>query len=152
VLISDFQSFELYDLDTRQEVKFKLKDLSKHVQAFSFIFGGAPRVFKDQDPVNIEASELMGKLHDALLASGYRGHELERFLVRLVFCLFADDTGIFTPKGIFHDFIRDRTSEDGADIGPLLTQLFEILNRPDDKRQTNLNQLLLAETEILRCP
>ena len=140
VLVSDFQSFELYDLDTRQELKFKLKDLPKHVQAFSFIFGGAPRVFKDQDPVNIEASELMGKLHDALLASGYEGHELERFLVRLVFCLFADGTGIFTPKGIFQDFIRDRTRDDGADLGPMLGQLFEVLNQPDTDRQKALDE------------
>lgn len=140
VLVCDFQTFELYDLDTREEVKFKLADLLKNVNAFSFIFGGAPRVFKDQDPVNIEASELMGKLHDALLASGYQGHDLERFLVRLVFCLFADDTGIFAPKGIFLDFVRDRTSEDGADLGPLLGQLFEVLNRPHDKRHKTLDE------------
>jgi len=140
VLVCDFQTFELYDLDTREDVKFKLADLHKNVNAFSFIFGGAPRVFKDQDPVNIEASELMGKLHDALLASGYEGHDLERFLVRLVFCLFADDTGIFTPKGIFLDFVRDRTSEDGSDLGPLLGQLFEVLNRPHDRRHKTLDE------------
>jgi hypothetical protein len=130
----------LYDLDTRDEVKFKLADLHKNVHAFSFIFGGAPRVFKDQDPVNIEASELMGRLHDALLASGYAGHDLERFLVRLVFCLFADDTSIFAPKGIFLDFVRDRTREDGSDLGPLLGQLFEVLNTPIDKRQKTLDE------------
>jgi hypothetical protein len=140
VLVCDFQTFELYDLDTREEVKFKLADLHKNVHAFSFIFGGAPRIFKDQDPVNIEASELMGKLHDALLASGYGGHDLERFLVRLVFCLFADDTGIFAPKGIFLDFVRDRTSDDGSDLGPLLGQLFEVLNRPTDKRHKTLDE------------
>jgi hypothetical protein len=140
VLVCDFQTFELYDLDTREEAKFKLADLHKNVHAFSFIFGGAPRVFKDQDPVNIEASELMGKLHDALLASGYAGHDLERFLVRLVFCLFADDTGIFAPKGIFLDFVRDRTSDDGSDLGPLLGQLFEVLNRPTDKRHKTLDE------------
>jgi hypothetical protein len=140
VLVCDFQIFELYDLETREEVKFKLADLRKHVQAFNFIFGTTPRIFKDQDPVNIEASELMGKLHDALLASGYSGHDLERFLVRLVFCLFADDTSIFTPKGIFLDFVRDRTSEDGSDLGPLLGQLFEVLNRPEDKRHTTLDE------------
>jgi hypothetical protein len=140
VLVCDFQSFELYDLDTRDEVKFKLADLHKNVQSFSFIFGGAPRVFKDQDPVNIEASELMGTLHDALLASGYAGHDLERFLVRLVFCLFADDMGIFVPKGIFLDFVRDRTREDGSDLGPLLGQLFEVLNQPLEKRQKALDE------------
>ena len=140
VLVCDFQTFELYDLDTRDEVKFKLADLHKNVQSFSFIFGGAPRIFKDQDPVNIEASELMGKLHDSLLASGYEGHDLERFLVRLVFCLFADSTGIFAPKGIFLDFIRDRTREDGSDLGPMLGQLFEILNHPHEKRQKTLDE------------
>jgi len=140
VLVCDFQLFELYDLESREETKFKLADLHKNVHAFGFIFGGAPRVFKDQDPVNIEASELMGKLHDALLDSGYAGHELETFLVRLVFCLFADDTGIFTPKGIFLDFVRDRTREDGSDLGPLLGQLFEVLNRPADKRPKTLDE------------
>lgn len=141
VLLCDFQTFELYDLDTRKETKFSLTNLSKNVQDFSFIFGGAPRVFKDQDPVNIKASELMGKLHDALLASGYEGHELERFLVRLVFCLFADATGIFTPKGIFYDYVRDRTREDGSDLGPLLEQMFqEVLNRPEPKRQKALDE------------
>lgn len=130
----------MYDLDTRDEVKFKLADLHKNVQSFSFIFGGAPRIFKDQDPVNIEASELMGKLHDSLLASGYEGHDLERFLVRLVFCLFADSTGIFAPKGIFLDFVRDRTREDGSDLGPMLGQLFEVLNQPLEKRQKALDE------------
>jgi hypothetical protein len=140
LLLCNFQDFELYDLDTRECVKFALADLPKHVQAFSFIFGGAPRVFKDQDPVNIQASELMGKLHDALKTSGYEGHDLERLLVRLVFCLFADDTGIFTPKGIFEDFVRDRMRQDGSDTGPLLGQLFEVLNRPTDKRQRSLDE------------
>ena len=60
----------------------------------------------------------MGKLHDALKASGYDGHDLERLLVRLLFCLFADDTGIFEPRGIFETLIRDRTAEDGSDTGP----------------------------------
>ena len=63
------------------------------------------RTFRDQDPVNIEASELIARLHDALKASGYDGHDLELFLVRTVFCLFADDTGIFEPRDIFLDFI-----------------------------------------------
>jgi hypothetical protein len=139
VLVCDFQTFRLFDLDSREDKKFKLADLHKNVHLFSFIFGGAPRVFKDQDPVNIEASELMGKLHDVLLASGYSGHDLERFLVRLVFCLFADDTGIFAPKGIFLDFVRDRTSEDGSDLGPMLGQLFEVLNRPHEKRHKTLD-------------
>jgi hypothetical protein len=139
LLVCDFQNFELYDLETRGELRFPLGDLGKHVQAFSFILGATPREFKDQDPVNIKASELMGKLHDALLASGYGGHDLERFLVRLVFCLFADVTGIFAPRDIFQDFVRDRTREDGTDTGPLLAQLFDVLNTRDEKRLTTLD-------------
>jgi N-6 DNA Methylase len=140
ILLCDFQSFELYDLETRKDWKFGLYDLPKNVQAFSFIFGGVQREFKDEDPVNIKASELMGELHDALKAGGYEGHDLERFLVRLVFCLFADDTGIFAPKGILTDYIEQRTSPDGTDLGPKLANLFEVLNTAEDKRQKTLDE------------
>ena len=61
---------------------------------FGFILGVQRRAFRDQDPANIKAAELVGRLHDQLDAVGYRGHDLERLLVRIVFCLFADDTGI----------------------------------------------------------
>ena len=101
ILLSDFQTFELYDLDEDKEVKFTLADLSKNVEKFGFIIGVQTRTFQDQDPVNIKASELMGRVHDALEESGYVAHDLEQFLVRLLFSLFADDTGIFEPRGIF---------------------------------------------------
>lgn len=141
ILVSDFQTFELYDLDGENApVHFTLKDLPKHIEHFGFILGVEKRTFRDQDPVNIEASELMGKLHDALKDAGYTGHDLERFLVRLLFCLFADDTGIFEPRGIFFDLIDQRTREDGSDVGQWLTQLFEVLNIPVERRQRNLDE------------
>jgi hypothetical protein len=140
VLLCDFQNFELIDLDTREETRFALADLPSHVEAFGFVAGVEKRVFKDQDPVNIIAAELMGKLHDALKASGYDGHPLERLLVRLLFCLFADDTGIFDELGVFETFIRDRTGEDGSDTGPWLAQLFQVLNTPTDRRQRSLDE------------
>jgi hypothetical protein len=117
-----------------------LADLPKHVEKFGFIMGMEKRSFKDQDPVNIEAAELVGHLHDALEAGGYSGHQLEVFLTRLVFCLFADDTGIFEPRDIFLEFLETRTSVDGSDMGPLLTQLFEVLDTPEDQRQVNLDE------------
>jgi hypothetical protein len=101
------------------------------------------RTFKDQDPVNIEASELMGQLHDALKFSGYVGHDLERLLVRLVFCLFADATGIF-ERAIFLDLIEQRSEVDGADTGWLLNALFDVLNTPEPRRQKNLDEDLAA--------
>ena len=139
-LLCDFQTFQLLDRDTREETAFALADLPKHVEKFGFIMGMEKRSFKDQDPVNIEAAELVGHLHDALEAGGYSGHKLEVFLTRLVFCLFADDTGIFEPRDIFLEFLETRTNIDGSDMGPLLTQLFEVLDTPEDQRQVNLDE------------
>ena len=139
ILVSDFQNFELYDLDKDKETDFKLPDLTVHVEKFGFIIGVERKAFRDQDPANIKAAELVGRLHDALKEAGYQGHDLERFLVRIVFCLFADDTGIF-ERDIFLDFIETRTREDGSDLGALLTQLFQILDTPYDKRSTTLDE------------
>ena len=140
VLLSDFQTFELYDLDEDESVAFPLADLPRQVEKFGFIIGVQRRTFTDQAPVNIEASELMGRLHDALKESRYDGHDLERFLVRLVFCLFADDTGIFPERGMFEDLIRTRTREDGADLGPILAKLFEVLDTEDGRRSHALDE------------
>lgn len=139
-LLCDFQTFQLLDRDTRETSSFALADLPKHVEKFGFIMGMEKRSFKDQDPVNIKAAELVGRLHDSLEASGYKGHQLEVFLTRIVFCLFADDTGIFEPRDIFLDFLENRTKEDGSDIGPLLAQLFDVLDTPEDQRQTILDE------------
>lgn len=143
VLVSDFQTFELYDLEDSEDntpIRFTLRQLPQHVEAFGFILGVQKRTFRDQDPVNIAASEMMGKLHDALKAAGYTGHNLERFLVRLVFCLFADDTGIFEPRDIFFTLITQRTNPDGSDTGLWISQLFEVLNTPINQRQHNLDE------------
>ena len=140
ILVSDFQVFSLFDLDEREEVQFNLAELPYHVEAFGFIIGQQRRLFRDQDPVNIRASELVGRLHDMLAEAGYRGHDLERFLVRVVFCLFADDTGIFEPRDIFFEFIAERTGEDGADLGPWLTQLFQVLDTPEHERTAALDE------------
>ena len=140
ILVSDFQAFELHDLDEREVVAFPLADLHAHVEAFGFILGVQRRTFRDQDPANIEAAELVGRLHDALADAGHRGHDLERFLVRVVFCMFADDTGVFEPRDIFLDFIETRTGEDGADLGPWLAQLFEVLDTPERERAATLDE------------
>ena len=140
ILVSDFQNFALHDLDEREETTFTLADLPAKVEKFGFILGVQRRTFRDQDPVNVEASELVGKLHDALKASGYDGHDLEVFLVRTVFCLFADDTGIFEPRDIFLDLVETRTREDGSDLGGWLARLFQVLNTPVDRRQVKLDE------------
>ena len=143
ILVSDFEKFKLYDLDDKNEYEFGLEDFHKNIKLFGFIAGYQKRSFKDEEPVNIKAAELMGKLHDQLEEIGYEGHPLEVFLVRLLFCLFADDTGIF-EKDTFKEFIEVKTNEDGSDLGALLAQYFQVLNTPKDKRLKNLDEHLAA--------
>ena len=143
VLVSDFERFRLYDIEAGTHSEFTLKDLHKHIKRFGFIAGYAPQEIKPQDPVNIKAAEKMGRLHDLLKASGYSGHDLEVLLVRLVFCMFADDTGIFTKQS-FRDWLEARTAEDGSDLGQNLALLFQVLNTPENKRQKNLDEQLAA--------
>ncbi|MBO1054064.1 MAG: class I SAM-dependent DNA methyltransferase [Dolichospermum sp. DET73] len=138
ILVSDFQKFKLYDLDTNITTEFVLKDFINQVHLFGFIAGYEKRTYKDEDPVNIQAAELMGKLHDKLEAVGYRGHDLEVYLVRLLFCLFADDTGIF-DKGIFWEYIDLHTKSDGSDLAMHIASIFHTLNTPPEKRLTNLD-------------
>ena len=140
LLLSDFQTFELYDLDEGESASFTLADLPQYVEKFGFILGVQKRSFRDQDPVNIEASERVGQLHDALADAGYTGHDLEQFLVRIVFCFFADDTGIFEPRDIFLDLLENRTQEDGSDLGGWLAQLFQVLNTPVEQRSAILDE------------
>jgi type II restriction/modification system DNA methylase subunit YeeA len=85
----------------------------------------------------------MGKLHDALKAVGYTGHPLELYLVRLLFCLFAEDTTIF-EKRQFQDYIETKTNADGSDLAHHLASLFYVLNTASDKRLTNLDESLAA--------
>ena len=144
ILVSDFQNFELHDRDERETVSFALADLPRHVEKFGFIVGVQRRTFRDQDPANVKAAELVGKLHDALEAVGYDGHDLECFLVRIAFCLFADDTGIFEPRDIFFDFLESRTRQDGSDLGSSLSQLFQVLDTPVENRQSSLDEDLAA--------
>jgi len=139
ILLSDFQNFELLDLEENEEFHFRLDQLSENVRHFAFIAGYQIQYFRDQHPANIEASELMSDLHKHLEESGYAGHDLERLLVRIMFCLFAEDTGIFTKES-FLRYVEDRTQEDGSDLGSYLVHLFQILNTQPEKRQKNLDE------------
>ncbi|WP_413460471.1 class I SAM-dependent DNA methyltransferase [Herbaspirillum huttiense] len=143
VLVSDFARFRLYDLDKAEEHEFALKDLHKNVRLFGFIAGYESKTFTDQDPVNIKAAEKLGLLHDQLKASGYEGHPLEVLLVRLLFCLFAEDNSIFERQQ-FRELIEQRTAEDGSDLGPMLANLFQTLNTPAEKRLKKLDEQLAA--------
>jgi hypothetical protein len=144
VLVSDFARFRLYDLEENTETEFRLADLHKRIKHFAFIAGYRTQTIAPQNPVNIKAAERMGRLHDALKATGYKGHPLEVLLVRLLFCLFAEDTGIFQPASAFRAWIEERTAPDGSDLGPQLAQLFQVLNTPDDRRTSILDEQIAA--------
>jgi hypothetical protein len=139
VLVSDFERFRLVNLDDKTHHEFHIKELESHVKLFGFIAGYQQKTFKEEDPVNIKAAELMGKLHDQLKVSGYGGHALEVFLVRILFCLFSDDSSIF-EKDTFRELIENKTKVDGSDLGGLLTQLFQVLDTPKEKRSTHLDE------------
>jgi hypothetical protein len=143
VLVSDFARFRLYDLELDQHWEFLLKDLHRQVRLFGFIAGYESRALRPQDPVNLKAAERMGRLHDRLKASGYHGHPLEVLLVRLLFCLFADDTAIFPPQS-FREWIESATRDDGSDLGARLTELFQVLDTPPERRLKSRDETLLA--------
>jgi hypothetical protein len=141
ILVSDFEIFKLHDLEEEKTIEFKLNDLVNNVQHFSYILGYQKKVYKEQDPANIKAAELMGKLHDRLEEIGYTGHPLEVYLVRILFCLFAEDTTIFN-KQQFQEFIEQRTNEDGSDLASKIHELFQVLNTPKENRFKNLDEQL----------
>ena len=143
ILVSDFYHFRLFDTEDGSTKEFLLPDLVKNVQHFGFIAGYQKKIYKEQDPVNIKAAELMGKLHDRLKEIGYDGHPLEVYLVRILFCLFAEDTTIFEVQQ-FQDYIALRTHEDGSDLASKIQELFQVLNTPKEKRYKNLDEQLNA--------
>jgi len=141
ILISDFENFRLYDLEEDRTIEFKLNELVNNVQHFGYILGYQKKIYKEQDPANIKAAELMGKLHDRLEEIGYTSHPLEVYLVRILFCLFAEDTTIFN-KQQFQDYLEQRTAEDGSDLASKLQELFQVLNTPKENRFKNLDEQL----------
>ena len=133
MLVCDFDKFELYHRTTAEHVGFRLKDIRKYIRHFANIAGyETQRVYDDQFEVNVEAAIKMARIHDALKEFGYEGHELEVYLVRLLFCMFAEDTGIF-PQFSFINY-NQNSKQDGADLSLRLHQLFEILDMPPEKR------------------
>ena len=141
ILICDFENFHLYNLDDDEKHEFKLNNLVNNVHLFSDIAGYERAEAYEKSDVDVKATEKMAQIHDYLREAGYGGHQLEVFLVRLVFCMFADDSVLFN-KNIFTDFIINHTRKDGSDLGARLIELFVILNTPIEKRMTNLDESL----------
>jgi type II restriction/modification system DNA methylase subunit YeeA len=143
ILVSDFKKFRLYDLETKKHTEFPLGELAKNAKLFGFIAGYSKQEYKPEDPVNIKAAEKLGALYESISESGYGGHELKMFLVRILFCLFADDSTIFNA-GTFRYYIENKTNVDGTDLAGHLTVLFQTLDTPLDKRPKTLDEDLVS--------
>ena len=137
VALCNFQRFRLYDFQTKEQTNFDTDELPLHIKKFQFIPDTVNSQIEREIKANIEAAELMGRLHDVIEKEGYKGRDVEMLLVRLLFCLFAEDTQIFTEKS-FTNFVNKNLADDGKSLGKNLTQLFDILNTPFGERPSDL--------------
>lgn len=144
VAVSDFGQIRLQEVTTGEAHQFPLADLPREVERFAFLIGKQLRHQREADPVNVKAAQQMSKLHNLLEDSGYTGHHLELLLVRLLFLLFGDDTGLWDERGLFYDLLAEHTRSDGEDTGTVLGRLFQVLDTPKDKRQANLPEQFAA--------
>ncbi len=156
VIVSDFARVALYDLEPEEQadlplfagmhysrIQFDLPDLHKVVRHFAFIKGEKTLRIRPEDPANQKAYDRMCELHDELLRGGFSGTDLEMLLVRILFCIFAEDTAVFDPNA-FTSFVRDQTREDGSDLGARLNELFHVLNTNTERRSSSLHESLAA--------
>ena len=140
LVVCDFETFVVYDLVDRKEVRFSIDALPSYVDRFLFLAGYTDNwvANETEEEANLQATRLLARLHDSLSESGYSGHPLRALLTRLLYILFADDTQVWS-KNLFHDYIRVKTAEDGSDLGRRLTELFEVLDTPHEQRSKNID-------------
>lgn len=137
IMVCDFENIKLYRLSTNQEWKFKTANLDRHVRKFSLLAGyrSLHNDYTPDIPVNELAAKKMAKLHDKLRENGYDGHALEVYLIRLLYCMFADDSSVF-EHGAFYEYIKN-SKEDGSDLSERIAKLFSILDMNEEKRRKN---------------
>lgn len=141
IAVSDGRSIRAYD--TRQQESFE-QQVDRLYCDFEFFYplAGVERIeYVEESPADIKAAEKLAKLHDEIRAyneftSDSDLHDLNIFIARLLFCFFAEDTGIFEPN-IFTDTIKRYTMDDGSDLNQFLDDAFfamatEVKHRPSD--------------------
>ena len=160
IVTSDFQTFRVTDLELPADdrtVTFSVDELPDHVHHLAFLAGYEVRRFStvDEQEASVEAAELMAALYVALTGDDDSTSLLQDqddearhiltasiFLTRVLFLLYGDDAGLW-ERGLFDDFLRNRTAEDGSDLGPLLAALFQILDTAEDRRPSRADALML---------
>ncbi|WP_144836001.1 DNA methyltransferase [Kocuria rosea] len=146
VVTCDFQTFRVRDLEASNgngTVTFALEDLPTEAERLGFIAGYQKRSFgsEEQAAASVKAAQLMASLYDELEKSGYDEHQASIFLVRTLFALFADDSGLW-ERDLFLEYLENRTSPDGSDLGSQLAMLYQALNKPLDKRLSKADELI----------
>ncbi|MDV4151760.1 DNA methyltransferase [Clostridium sp. AL.422] len=140
VIVSDFTTFRVYNLERDSTYfQFALTDLYKNIHIFSFITGYKKIEFKEEEDININAGKLLGKLYRYLKEYNSDTSSLSILLIRILFCLFADHTGIW-QKNHFQYYILQNTKIDGSDLGAHLFIIFDILNIDFEFRPNNLSE------------
>jgi hypothetical protein len=143
LVVCDFEQFVVRDTDTGVETSFTLAELPARAELFAFLAGHSrSTVFEVEEEANIRATELLATIHDELLAFRYPAHDTRVLLVRLLYCLFADDTGVWAHR-LFEDFIDVKTAQDGTDLGLKINELFELLDTDEEDRLGNLDPTLI---------
>ena len=146
----DFGHFMWHDLETGKEGYFPLSELVANLDLFWWLANHERRgetVFADEEEANLKATDLMAKLYDAVMATNYDEHALRQWLTRILFCMFADDTDVWT-RNTFVNFIHFQTQADGTDLGSQINAVFDLLNMPPESRPANLDSVLAEFTYI----
>lgn len=136
VIVTDFENLVAYDCKVDDKLDISFNDLHLHYGFFLPLVGLEKAVLASENIADVKAAEKMGKLFDLIkerndLSKPADIHALNVFLTRLLFCFFAEDTGIFA-KGQFTGAIESYTHENGEDMDQFLTDLFTVLNTPPD--------------------
>lgn len=150
IVTCNFESFLVYDMNNpnSEPEEILLKDLGKEYYRLSFLVDSKSEHLKKEEELSFKAGELVGKLYDAFakqykdLTDEQSHKDLNELCVRLVFCLYAEDAGLFGRKNVFHDYMSKYV--DLSQMRKALIELFKILDTPLDKRdkylEDDLNQ------------
>lgn len=151
IVLSNFKEFHIYDMNKPQaepEVVY-LKDLEEDYYRLNFLVDEREQSIKKALEVSIKAGELVGVLYDALLKQ-YQNPEDSKTLqdlnvlcVRLVFCFYAEDAGLFGKHNMFHDYLA-KFKDSPSSFRTSLIQLFKILDQKEDERDPYLSDDILA--------
>lgn len=141
IMVTDYTTLFSWDTKTGENIVFPLQEITQHFTFFLPWAGMEKAQYVAERHADVKAAEQMGKLFDELLKANpiitkdeTQRHGLNVFFTRLLFCLFAEDTGIFTDNQ-FTNAVGSRTQEDGSDIHIFLNDLFKALDTesPEDK-------------------